>query len=298
MAKKWYHGGLAFSCTGCGNCCSGPEEGYIFANEKELQAAADFLKMPLNELKRKYTYKIGRRYSYTEQKPSNDCIFLRDNGKGGKGCMIYPVRPRQCRTWPFWDINLCYPDNWQDAAEDCPGIDHGTFYEFDEIINIMDGDGELKDDGLTVQEAAMQWIDANLDNKAVFAELDELYGNLNEYIESAGGTCNNCGRCCDFENYGHRLYVTTLEMLYFWGNLKKEGIEPLEVAKGLCSYQGKDGCLAHKYRPTGCRIFYCQGLPDEFQHELSERILMRLRALHQRHGAAYLYTDLLTWLGK
>jgi len=31
----WYRDGLSFSCTQCGNCCSGPE-GYVWVDEEEL----------------------------------------------------------------------------------------------------------------------------------------------------------------------------------------------------------------------------------------------------------------------
>ncbi len=295
MEKKWYNGGLAFSCQGCGKCCSGPEQGYIFVTEKELKQAADFLQMPLEQFKEKYTYKVGRRYSYTEQKPSNNCIFLQENGSG-KGCMIYPVRPAQCRSWPFWDINLCFPENWQDASEDCPGIDQGTFYQFNEITEIMNNKAGLKDEGQSLQEAAINWIHRNYNNQAVLTEIAELYANLDEYIDQAGGACNNCGQCCDFDKFGHRLYVTTLEMLYFWANLDATGTKPLSVPASQCQYQSKKDCIAHLYRPTGCRIFYCQGLPDEFQNELCEQSLARLRNLHQKYDAVYLYADLLTWL--
>ena len=36
-----------------------------------------------------------------------DCVFLKeDPERGRKTCSIYPVRPLQCRTWPFWPENL------------------------------------------------------------------------------------------------------------------------------------------------------------------------------------------------
>ena len=39
--------------------------------------------------------------------------------------MIYPVRPTQCRTWPFWEDNLKSPQAWKNASErgrGCPGM--------------------------------------------------------------------------------------------------------------------------------------------------------------------------------
>jgi len=42
-----------------------------------------------------------------------------------RGCSIYPVRPLQCRTWPFWDTNLASKSAWDRAAQRCHGMDHG-----------------------------------------------------------------------------------------------------------------------------------------------------------------------------
>ncbi len=45
-------------------------------------------------------------------------------------CAIYPVRPQKCRTWPFWDGNLRSPDDWNQTAKGCPGINRGKQYDF------------------------------------------------------------------------------------------------------------------------------------------------------------------------
>jgi Fe-S-cluster containining protein len=50
--------------------------------------------------------------------------------------MIYPVRPSQCRIWPFWTENLKSPDTWNQAVQKCGGINHGRFYSFEEIEKI------------------------------------------------------------------------------------------------------------------------------------------------------------------
>jgi hypothetical protein len=48
-------------------------------------------------------------------------------------CSIYPVRPVQCRTWPFWNINLKSPDNWNTEAMTCPGMNCGELHDFESI---------------------------------------------------------------------------------------------------------------------------------------------------------------------
>lgn len=128
----WYAGGLHFECTQCGNCCSGPGEGYIWLTGEEIAYLADFLKMSTAQLKRDLLIRVGLRYSIIESRPSNDCIFL-ETIKGQKKCKIYPVRPNQCRTWPFWKSNLTSANTWNCAAQRCPGINRGKLYEYCEI---------------------------------------------------------------------------------------------------------------------------------------------------------------------
>ena len=135
LRKKlpWYSQGLAFECQQCGRCCEGPEEGYVWVTRKELAEIAAYLEMTEKDLRERYVRRVGRRYSLIEQDGSNDCIFLVPDGKAGKKCRIYPVRPRQCRTWPFWSSNLTTPEAWILAHMRCPGINHGQVHPFEEI---------------------------------------------------------------------------------------------------------------------------------------------------------------------
>lgn len=136
MKKElWYVAGLHFECAECGKCCSGPEEGVIWITKPEIELAAEFLKIPLKQFRKLYLKKVGLRTTIIEQKPSNDCIFLREV-KGKKQCMIYPVRPNQCRTWPFWASNLTNPNTWNETLQKCPGINRGKYYSFEEIQKI------------------------------------------------------------------------------------------------------------------------------------------------------------------
>src|SRR6056297_2179094 len=101
MVTGWYKGGLAFECEKCGNCCSGPEEGYIWVSRHEIGLIAEHLGMSEENFRKKYTKRVGLRTSIIEQDLTHDCIFLQEIA-GKNGCLIYNVRPNQCRTWPFW----------------------------------------------------------------------------------------------------------------------------------------------------------------------------------------------------
>jgi Fe-S-cluster containining protein len=133
--KPWYFCGLHFECMQCGGCCSGPNEGYIWVTKAEIDLIADFLKVSVEQLSKRYLRRVGLRRTIIEEPCRRDCIFLQKLGDK-KGCLIYPVRPNQCRNWPFWPSNLANPDAWNDVARRCPGINRGRLYDFEEIEKI------------------------------------------------------------------------------------------------------------------------------------------------------------------
>jgi Fe-S-cluster containining protein len=132
---SWYVCGLHFECQQCGGCCSGPTEGYIWVTRPEIELIADFLKIPVGQLRQQYLKRVGLRTSIIEQNTTKDCIFLRKID-GRKQCVIYPVRSGQCRTWPFWSENLAGPGAWNKTAQKCPGINRGRIRSFEEIRKI------------------------------------------------------------------------------------------------------------------------------------------------------------------
>jgi len=136
--QKWYRCGLHFECTGCGNCCAGPEEGYIWIVKTEIAFLAKHLGTTVEQVQKQYLKRIGRKYSIKENPVTRDCIFLTAPQDGCRGCAIYPVRPNQCRTWPFWSFNLHTPDQWNWAAAQCPGINRGRFYSYDQIEQLKE----------------------------------------------------------------------------------------------------------------------------------------------------------------
>ena len=135
--QEWFDkaGGLAFSCTQCGQCCSGPS-GYVIASEPEIEALAEHFKMTPAQFKQKYMNKTryGMSMNEKESVAGLDCVFLdRETIPGKSICSIYHLRPAQCRTWPFWRSNLASAQRWQQTQQECPGAGHGDFISLDEI---------------------------------------------------------------------------------------------------------------------------------------------------------------------
>jgi len=124
--------------------------------------------------------------------------------------------------------------------------------------------------------------------KKVAAIYDWLAGQLRLHGELAGA-CESCGRCCDFDEFDHRLFVTPPELMYLTAHLGRANIKPMPA--GRCPFNVAGKCDIHEHRFAGCRIFCCTGDSD-FQSELSESVLKRLKLLCAEFRISYHYTDL------
>ena len=126
-AEPWYREGLAFTCTQCGACCTGAP-GFVWVNMEEITALAEFRGEPIAEFGRKFLRRIGDQISLIER-PGGDCIFW----DKAVGCTVYPARPVQCRTWPFWSENIESPEAWDHVTKVCPGSGRGQIFSVEEI---------------------------------------------------------------------------------------------------------------------------------------------------------------------
>jgi uncharacterized protein len=115
---------LKFKCTGCGKCCTG-SPGYVWLEEPDITRMCKKLKMKREEFLQKYTLFSNGHYSLRDLAPSYDCIFFKD-----KRCTIYEARPKQCRTYPFWDEILDSKKAWESEARNCEGINHSDAKEY------------------------------------------------------------------------------------------------------------------------------------------------------------------------
>lgn len=124
--EEWYADGLRFSCTQCGNCCTGPS-GYVWFDKAEGKVMAEHFGMTPKAFRKKYAHKYHGDWTLNEVKSEQgyDCVFLRRHEDGRGYCSIYEVRPTQCKTWPFWPDLLKSPRTWQQASRNCPGMAKG-----------------------------------------------------------------------------------------------------------------------------------------------------------------------------
>ena len=137
--QPWYAQGLRFECTQCGNCCTGPQ-GVVWFTKTEAAAIAQLLDLTVEQFHQHYTHTVYGRRSISEHRTKHgyDCVFLQRDDDGHAMCSIYPVRPSQCRTWPFWTENIKSPAAWRRAGQRCPGMNAGRLYTPDQIRIIRD----------------------------------------------------------------------------------------------------------------------------------------------------------------
>jgi hypothetical protein len=140
---EWYAGGLRFTCTQCGNCCTGPP-GTVWFTPQEARAIARRLGVREASFYASYARRVDGRWSLRERPGERgcDCVFLdRDSVPGKAICSIYQERPAQCRTWPFWPENLRSKRAWLTARRvtPCPGMDLGTLVPVECIRVLRDG---------------------------------------------------------------------------------------------------------------------------------------------------------------
>ena len=125
------------------------------------------------------------------------------------------------------------------------------------------------------------------------ARVGDIYRRLDEQIATRSRLCGACGKCCDFEQFDHRLYVTSPEMEYLAAKLGAGNVKKMET--GRCPYNIEGKCGIYENRFAGCRIFCCKG-DEEFQSGLSEAAIRKLKDICGEFDMPYRYTDLKTAL--
>ena len=142
MPQPWYQDGLRFSCTSCGNCCSGTP-GSVLVSDAEIQELAARLELADHEFRAIYTRLLRKGDVSLREKRNGECVFYRSaaSDDAPRGCSVYPHRPRQCRTWPFWRSVVHSPERWNEEATGCPGMNRGAHHTAAHILETSQCDG-------------------------------------------------------------------------------------------------------------------------------------------------------------
>jgi Fe-S-cluster containining protein len=112
---------LRFSCTRCGKCCATAGEYYVYLNGTESEKIREYLQLSRDWFRRRYLRRLEDGERVLASAADERCIFLNSEG----GCRVYPVRPLQCRTYPFWPELVKNATAWQRESRRCEGINRG-----------------------------------------------------------------------------------------------------------------------------------------------------------------------------
>jgi Fe-S-cluster containining protein len=119
--------GLRFECVpGCTNCCR--VQGWVYITETNVRETAAFLKLTVEEFEARYV--VRTKYTLRLRKPPGSQCFFLENG----GCSIHPVKPVQCRTFPFWPELVENRKEWKEAGRNCPGIGKGPLIQIGDAV--------------------------------------------------------------------------------------------------------------------------------------------------------------------
>ncbi|RMH27312.1 MAG: hypothetical protein D6693_05540 [Planctomycetota bacterium] len=166
------------------------------------------------------------------------------------------------------------------------------------------------------------WIEA-AQRGDIRRALAEVHKEIARDVSARAPVCAQSGRCCRFDEYGHRLYATGLEAaatLLGAGLVGRasgadaggpargtgvtlpvlgsgDGADARRVgagAPGACPLLIGRSCGVHEHRPAGCRVFYCDESWAPAMSAVGERAAGRVRAIHDRFGVPYRYME---WRG-
>jgi Fe-S-cluster containining protein len=115
------------------------EPGLVYMTDEELERIAHHLELT--------AAKFRAKYRVTREDDSDEWFIDAQDGRGcpllskDRRCMVHPVKPVQCATFPFWPEMLDDVKVWDSAKTFCPGLDapEGELYTKARITAIRAG---------------------------------------------------------------------------------------------------------------------------------------------------------------
>lgn len=125
-------------------------------------------------------------------------------------------------------------------------------------------------------------------NRALLDAVHDLYARFEDERTTRQPICDASGRCCRFEAYGHRLFVSTVELAAF---VASDLPTPPAWDGTGCPYQVDGLCSAREGRPFGCRVYFCDPTSKDWQTAQYEHFHAAIRELHERFDVPYVYAE-------
>src|ERR1700741_3679814 len=109
----------------------------------------------------------------------------------------------------------------------------------------------------------------------------DMYREVDREVAAAGPVCVASGRCCRFKEYGHVLFLSSLEAEVL---LHSAPAYDRPVTADFCPFQKGNLCTAREPRPLGCRVYYCDPAYQETMIAITDKYLRRLKDLADEHA--------------
>jgi Fe-S-cluster containining protein len=128
----------------------------------------------------------------------------------------------------------------------------------------------------------------------LFKNLKDIYDQLEQDLNGMDQPCTQCGLCCNFAEFGHKLYICSLEFAYVSKHLECDKVENFQT----CPYMKEKLCSARSYRMLGCRTFFrLHQDKDSIQaQDLYEKYLSQIKELYKTNKIPWEYKDFMVFV--
>ncbi len=126
-------------------------------------------------------------------------------------------------------------------------------------------------------------------------DIIEIYKKLEDELASINPGCNACGTCCNFDEFGHVLYASTIETDYIRENVEIPDFGP---DKNVCPFLINDQCTIREHRALGCRVFFCNPDHKDTLQAIYEKYYTMIKDLADDNEVEWHYAPMLKLLEK
>jgi hypothetical protein len=130
-----------------------------------------------------------------------------------------------------------------------------------------------------------------LDSSQFREALLGVYAEVDAEVARLAPVCQISGRCCRFEEYGHTLFVSSVEFALLLAEAPAPA-RPIDEG-ATCPWQDDRGrCSARGARPLGCRVYFCDPSYQPMAPEIAEAGIGRLKRLVDERDLPWDYAPL------
>jgi hypothetical protein len=107
-------------------------EGEVYLTEEDLTRIAAHLSLKPADFEAQHVLRTTRSLRLRKP-PDRQCLFHREGR-----CSIHPIKPVQCRVFPFWPEIIESAEAWDETARNCPGMNKGPLIQIAAARTISD----------------------------------------------------------------------------------------------------------------------------------------------------------------